>query len=86
MRGKLSPFQQEALARARAAGGLEYVRGGYWAEKGTDHEAFLRAGWNRPHWHASTGTVRALERRGLLVAARLHPRDGYVLEYAAAEV
>ena len=66
---KLSPQQEDALKRARDAGGLRYVRGGYWVEAGTDPEAFLAFAWDdqkRP-WHALSVTVKALVKKGLLV-------------------
>ena len=65
----MSPNQVEALEHARTAGGLTYVRGGYWVEKGVDSKAFLDYHWSDPErpWHTITVTVKALVRKGLLV-------------------
>jgi len=61
---KLAPKQEEALQKAQEAGGLRYVRGGYWVQATV--ETFDHRSPRRP-WCAPTQTVQALVRRGLLV-------------------
>lgn len=67
----LSPHMAEALDQARAAGALVYQRGGYWTPEGAEpvgpHWSGIGFEWE---WHASTVTVKALARRGLVRMAR----------------
>jgi len=64
---KLTPKQEEALEKAKEAGGLHYVRGGYWVQATVDpKKGFNRRDPCRP-WCAPTATIQALVRRGLLV-------------------
>jgi hypothetical protein len=65
MTAGLSPPMAEALQRCYAAGGLRYVRGGYWIEATQDPAPFLRAS-QAPQmarsdalpWHCSTHMVK----------------------------
>jgi len=68
----LSPTMLEALAAVGRRGG-ELVRrpGGYWTWPDCPPS---RPGAEAPEWHASTGTVRALEARGLVEVVERLPR------------
>ena len=69
----LSPVMAEALARCRSAGGLKYVRGGFWVEATQDPAPFLALS-QRPQtscsealpWHTTSHTIKALVKRGVV--------------------
>lgn len=73
MKDDLSPTMAEALRRCVAAGGLKYVRGGFWVEATRDPAPFLRLGHSPQTarsealpWHTTTHTVKALLKRGVV--------------------
>lgn len=82
MTAGLSPPMAEALQRCYAAGGLRYVRGGFWIETTQDPAPFLRlsqspqmARSSTLPWHCSTHTVKALVKRK--VVCEVEFKDGY---------
>ena len=70
MTENLSPAMAEALRRCAAAGGLKYVRGGFWIEATQDPAPFLRLGHSPQTarsdalpWSTTTHTIKALLKR-----------------------
>ncbi len=59
----MSPAQRSALRAAFAWGRLQFHAGGQWRPPGVTG------------WHASTVTVRALEKKGLLERAHVRPES-----------
>jgi hypothetical protein len=85
----LSPDMTEALRRCREAGGLKYVRGGFWIEATADPAPFERlSGTQRLFakkplpWSTTSHTIKALVRRGVVREAEKHP-DGYLIRVEA---
>lgn len=74
MSDSLSLTMRDALAHCAAAGGLKYVRGGFWIEATQDAAAFLSlsksqrlfASTGTLPWHTTTHTIKALLKRGVV--------------------
>ena len=71
---KLSAVQQEVIDKMKATGSLLYRwPGGFWTTKDRLPRVFL--GPNPPSWYVTIGTVRALERKGLLCRTYVYEQE-----------
>jgi len=67
---KLSPTQQEVLDRMKESGApMIRLPGGFWTYQGCLTR--LSQGYDVPEWHVSVQTIRAMEKKGLLVRSNL---------------
>ena len=85
---KLSPTQAQAVAVIKARGGkIERWPGGFWTTPGIEFDQ--RPGYRVPNWYVGAGTVKALEKLGVLrETGRKWTRDGtsFAFEYELTEV
>ena len=73
MSAPLSPIVLDALKRCVAAGGLVYVVGGWWVERGGSERV----------WSCTTHTIKALRSRDLVSVLSTEARSGYVTAFEA---
>lgn len=73
---KLSPAMLDVLRRLCNGERLYRWPGGFWATRpAPEGWSYSRDGWPRGEWHTGAGTIRALERRGLLERCFADPRE-----------